>query len=279
MQDGKNNMPQLNKKGFGASVTASIVRAGGKCWKRLGSAAPTTDYTNNNVVSTCEDDTECLGLECSNDNPSLIASITAPDGDLPITWLGYTWLPSTTPKTLQTHRYSGEDAEICPGYYLREQTFNDLAGDLRILIRKHLWGIGGGITQFGFNSGSLDLYRLVWTYWSESDGSWDFRYPRPSNYLILSHNSIKYKDRVKWTTTIHSAQPITTNGGPNDPLVNVTENQMYLSAPKNTVSNDLNMILGVPRPRHDNYWITDAFFGTKTLGNVTYTWSRGSNWP
>lgn len=46
----------------------------------------------------------------------------------------------------------------------------------------------------------------------------------------------------------------------------------------NTLQSDLNLILTVPRPTNNNYYITDAFFGSYTTSGVQYSWRRGNGW-
>lgn len=40
----------------------------------------------------------------------------------------------------------------------------------------------------------------------------------------------------------------------------------------------LGMITGLDRAKYTDYNITDAFFGSHTIGGVTYTWSKGKGW-
>ena len=42
-----------------------------------------------------------------------------------------------------------------------------------------------------------------------------------------------------------------------------------------------NLIMGVPAAGFgvSAYLITDAYFGTRTIGSYTYTWERGRGWP
>jgi len=49
---------------------------------------------------------------------------------------------------------------------------------------------------------------------------------------------------------------------------------------KSTGSSDLGMILGASiEPTTNDYQITDEFFGSHTIGAVTYTWAKGADWP
>lgn len=47
----------------------------------------------------------------------------------------------------------------------------------------------------------------------------------------------------------------------------------------NTYYSSLSIISGVNPPQYTDYLITDDFFGSHTIGGVTYTWAKGNGWP
>ena len=75
----------------------------------------------------------------------MTCTITSVDANLPKTWCGFTWLKSTTAKTLPTHRYSGESANVCPTGYTKQQL---TSGGTRWLAT-HVWGAGAVGTGLG----------------------------------------------------------------------------------------------------------------------------------
>ena len=69
--------------------------------------------------------------------PTVQATVTADDADLPVSWCGITWLKSTTAITdPDTERHSGESAAICPIFYRLETTDTN--------IRREHWKVGTG---------------------------------------------------------------------------------------------------------------------------------------
>lgn len=58
-------------------------------------------------------------IPCTDDNPSMVLTVTADDANLPVTWCGKTWVKSTaTPGTDEA--YSGQPQQVCPTSYNKD---------------------------------------------------------------------------------------------------------------------------------------------------------------
>ena len=61
--------------------------------------------------------TDCLSFGSPVQCPAVVLTVTAADGNLPVTWCGITWRPSTFSPLGDNDRYSGQSAQVCPGTY------------------------------------------------------------------------------------------------------------------------------------------------------------------
>jgi hypothetical protein len=106
----------------------------------------------------------------------------------------------------------------------------------------HRWD-GGGTPNT-----ALQLYRRFYTYTS---GGSTYRNPSFNRNTLWVHGD---RDQVSWNTGL-------------------TRNTQY---------SDISKVLypTVGRPTENDYQITNDFFGTHTDGSsITFTWSKGNNWP
>jgi len=149
------------------------------------------------------------GITCANNDPSMVLTITAPDGDLPITWCGKTWVASTeTPGANEA--YSGQPQQVCP-------------------------------TSYTLNSSGAET-------WSNSLGLFLRRYG-----LGFNRHWIKLNDQNSWQT----------------------DYRIFSSM----VQSDLGILsTGSPLAGSTDYRIPNAWFTSYVTGNITYSWSRGTNW-
>lgn len=136
--------------------------------------------------------TTTTGLICAGGTePSIVLTITAPDGDLPISWCGKTWVKSTeTPGVDEA--YSGQPQEVCPVFYTKGVTSGSLT-----VNHIHRWANNNGV--------GLEMFRRYLSYYSSFSAFFT-----NVNFLALAGLGATVKDvfAKSWQTTYATATVI-----------------------------------------------------------------------
>jgi len=248
-------MPTLNKKLFGNSVTADIVRAGGKCWEKLTSTAATTvaaDYTTKNVIGTHTSAAACLSGGCGINFPSIILNVTGSSES--VTWCGETWdLPSD----------SGKDKEVCPAFgdfYRQSKTVT--TGGTKTFFQ-HWWNHAGTV-------GGLRIVRNGGTTFAPHDHS---------NQVVIAPSITTSAGGANfYAYSFARWNPYGVTGAPTN-----TTHYTRLGFSWTATNNDTTFAgaAAMDQPVKAEYLIKDELFGsvTEPVHGITFSWSRGSNWP
>jgi hypothetical protein len=186
---------------------------------------------------------------CTPD-PSMLITITAPDGSLPITWCGITWRPSTFSPLGPNDRYSGQSAEVCPTAYRKARSvYTGFYGPTTVIYSgQHRWFFTGSELHL---QRQYNVSYLTFGFWFAPFGGGNL------NLLSLKVGEDDFK-----TFTGNQATRFSVAGFPNS----------------NTVVADLNKILGVVSPTYNGYELTNDFFGSHVVSGITYTWAKGAGW-
>jgi hypothetical protein len=173
--------------------------------------------------------------------PSMNVQIDASDSELPITWCGITWQPSSVSPLSENERHSGESAEICPQTYFFG--IEDPEGFTPKRDRRHKWV--GPLANLVMTR-EMNFEGSYWAWW---------------NKLWIAHGTFFKADEYYWYA----------GSSGNCSLVTPTSFSQ-------TVTNALNMIIGEPHATCSSYKLTDAWFGSRSFNNVQYTWWKDAGW-
>jgi len=187
---------------------------------------------------------------CNNDEPvpSMIISVTGDDVDLPVTWSGITWEKSTTPITNSNQKHSGQTASICATSYTLHRTTSTTTATYTPKIQKwykyaHTW-----------NASGIGLGRAYYVW----------RFTTEATYRVFGRlNSLNINGQADNMSFLGS--------GTNRPIPVISQ---FSSFNLNHFTSN-----NPATPTEDSYQLNDAFFGFETIGNLVYSWSKGSMWP
>jgi hypothetical protein len=244
-----------NRKVFGTSVTAPVVRAGGKCWQRLTITDPASpDYTSKQVVNTFSSAGGCAGPSCSDSSwPTMILAVTGSSGT--INWCGETWtLPGD----------SDVEKEVCPSLYHRgigdkyTTTFYS-PPDIVYTPDQH-WKINGQLSLARqYFARKAERYLPAQPSWLYQRGVFNTARLTVKGNIDLVFHSLGYSSKrpipVAFTYALNAKVGLLATG------YNPTQ-------------------VKVNPPTTNSFEITDTSFGSYTdaINGVTYTWRKGEKW-
>ena len=132
--------------------------------------------TSGGIAKSC-----CCGANPCAPDPSVIVTIAAADGNLPVSWCGITWEKSTTTITTPaTQRHSGESAEVCPLF-----TYERFKGTFKVVGQTWYRGLELWVATNN-------------TSWLWMERRWEQKKASPSVTNILNRVSIRKTGPPGW---------------------------------------------------------------------------------